>query len=90
MGGKVDEWTAFRDIIRSHDPDSLIDNLDVRQGKPRYGYVSWSAGPHEQFGVSSVLCEGAGSLYTKEENLRSGEILIRSIGEYYEGVRGQP
>jgi hypothetical protein len=85
VGDKVADWTKFRDIIRSNDPDTLIEPLDVRKGEPGYGYVSWSAGPHKQFGVTSVLCEGAGSIYTKSDNLRTGEILMRSIAEYYKG-----
>ena len=85
VGDKVADWTKFRDIIRSNDPDTLIEPLDIRKGEPGYGYVSWSAGPHKQFGVTSVLCEGAGSIYTKSDNLRSGEILMRSIAEYYKG-----
>ncbi|MEF8811217.1 MAG: M14 family zinc carboxypeptidase [Bacteroidales bacterium] len=85
IGNEVAEWTRLRDIIRSHDPDTLIEDLDVRTGEPGYGYVSWSAGPHKQFGISSVLCEGAGNIYTKENNIRSGEILIKSLAEYYNG-----
>ncbi|MEF8985204.1 MAG: M14 family zinc carboxypeptidase, partial [Bacteroidales bacterium] len=85
IGNEVAEWTRLRDIIRSHDPDTLVEDLDVRTGEPGYGYVSWSAGPHKQFGISSVLCEGAGNIYTKENNIRSGEILIKSLAEYYNG-----
>ncbi|MGM0529990.1 MAG: M14 family zinc carboxypeptidase [Bacteroidota bacterium] len=87
IGQEVAEWTEFRDIIRSHDPDTLIEDLDIREGEPGYGYVSWSAGPHKQFDISSVLCEGAGNIYTREDNLRSGKILIRSISEYYKGQK---
>ena len=90
IGEKLGEWTEFRDIIRSHDPDTLIEDLDLREGEPGYGYVSWAAGPHKQFNVSSVLCEGAGSLYTKDDNLQSGKILIRSIEKYYSGLRHSP
>lgn len=87
IGTRVEGWTKLREIIRSHDPDTLIEDLTLREGEPGYGAISWSAGPHAQFGVSSVLCEGGGNLYTKQDNLRSGEILIRSMAEYYGGLR---
>lgn len=86
IGTQVDKWTRLRSIIRSYDPDTLIKDLTVQEGEPSYGAVSWSAGPHAQFGVSSVLCEGGGGIYTKQENLHTGEILIRSIAEYYTGA----
>lgn len=66
-------------------PDTLINPLAVREGMPGYGSVSWTEGPHEQFGITAILCEGAGAFYTKEKNLESGEVLIKSIAEYYQG-----
>lgn len=89
MGTALGPWTDFRDIIRKNDPDTLIKSLNVREDTPGYGAVSWTAGPHKQFGVTTVLCEGAGSLYTRQENIISGEILIRSIAEYYNREKSQ-
>jgi dethiobiotin synthetase len=34
-----------------------------------------------------VLCEGAGGIYTKEQNLASGSVIMRSLAEYYSGAR---
>lgn len=46
---------------------------------------------YKQFGITSVLCEGGGSLYTKEANISSGEIIIESTAAYYEGSKnGKP
>lgn len=84
MGSVLGPWTDFRDIMEENDPDNLIKPLAVREGMPGYGATSWSDGPHKQFGATSILCEGAGSLYTKEANIRSGEIIIESIAAYYD------
>jgi pimeloyl-ACP methyl ester carboxylesterase len=48
---------------------------------------TWHGGPHSQFGVTAVLCEGAGGLHTKQENLDSGVALIRGIAAYYKGTK---
>jgi hypothetical protein len=49
--------------------------------------TAWSGGPHVQFGITGVLCEGAGAIYTKEENMESGRILARGLSEFYRGTR---
>lgn len=85
MGSVLEPWTEFRDILKQNDPDTLIKPLAVREGMPGYGSVSWTEGPHEQFGITAILCEGAGAFYTKEKNIESGEVLIKSIAEYYQG-----
>jgi hypothetical protein len=84
---RVGHWTQWRDIIQELDPDNLIKPLDTRGGTPGYGAVSWEAGPHAHFGINTILCEGAGSIYTKEENKESGRILIESLARYYEGTK---
>jgi hypothetical protein len=38
-------------------------------------------------GVTAVLCEGADAIFTQEQNLESGEVLIKAIAEYYRGLR---
>jgi hypothetical protein len=84
---RVGHWTEWRDILQEMDTGNLIKPLDLRQVAPGYGAVSWESGPHEQFGINAILCEGAGSLYTKEENKESGRLLIRSLSEYYRGTK---
>ena len=83
MGTQLGPWEEFKEIMETLDEDGLVKPLAVREGQPRYGPVSWSDGPHEQFGITAILCEGAGAFYTKEENLDSGVVLIKSIAEYY-------
>ncbi len=84
---RVAHWTEWRDIIQELDTDNLIKPLDIREGTPGYGAISWEAGPHEQFGINAILCEGAGAIYTKEENKESGRILIEGTAKYYEGTK---
>ncbi len=80
-------WTEWRDILQDLDHNNLIKPLAVREGIPGYGAISWEYGPHVQFGITTVLCEGAGAIYTKEENKKSGELLIRSLAKYYKGIK---
>lgn len=47
----------------------------------------WWAGPRNQFGITAVLCEGAGDLLTKQENLDSGSILMQALAQYYTGIK---
>jgi hypothetical protein len=85
MGTTVGPWTDLKDIIQRNDPEKLIKLLKTRD-TPSHG-TYWTDGPHQQFGITAFLCEGAGSFYTREENLDSGEVLIKSIVEYYKGVK---
>jgi len=85
MGGKVGPWTELRDIIERNDPKNLIKRLKIR--KKAGNKTQWADGPHAQFGVTTFLCEGAGAIYTKQQNLDSGAILMKSIAEYYKGTR---
>jgi hypothetical protein len=86
IGTEVGQWTEWRDILTSIAPDTLIIPM-VLQPAPSYGGVSWEYGPHIQFGITGVLCESGGSLYTKEENIRSGELLIESLALFYKGTK---
>ena len=86
IGSEVGPWTEWRDILLNIAPDTLIVPM-VLQPEPRYGAISWEYGPHVQFGITGVLCESGGSLYTKEENIRSGELLIESLAMFYKGTK---
>jgi len=85
MGTQLPPWTELRETIERNDPDNLIKPLAVAEkpGNPSH----WNNGPHVQFGISTVLCEGAGSIITKEENMASGKILMKSLAQYYRGTR---
>lgn len=84
FGGALGSWEGLRDAIMRNDPTGLIKPL--KTGKGDQGSY-WTTGPHIQFGVSAVLCEGAGAIYTQHENLASGVALIRGISEFYRGTR---
>lgn len=86
IGKSVGPWTEWRNILQNIAPDTLIIPM-VLQPAPKYGGVSWEYGPHVQFGITAILCESGGSLYTKEVNKKSGSLLIRSLAEYYKGIR---
>jgi hypothetical protein len=82
MGTEVGPWTELRDIILGSDPNLLIEPLRV-ENYSRSKASHWHQGAHGQFGISAILCEGAGGIFTKEENLESGRILMKSITQYY-------
>jgi len=86
MGTALGPWTLLRDTLERHDTADLIKPLKVRE-KESYGGTSWTDGPHRQFGVTAVLCEGAGAFFTKQQNLDSGVVLIQALAEYYKGTR---
>jgi len=49
--------------------------------------TNWSDGPHAQFGITTVLCEGAGNWTSKQDCLDAGVVLMKSVAEYYEGTK---
>lgn len=84
IGKEVGEWEKFREILIKNDAELLIEPLRVNNEPENGNKAYWTYGPHAQFGITTVLCEGAGNFYTKEKNMESGKILIKSIFEYYE------
>ena len=65
-------------------PEDLVEHLKVgKPGKPNH----WNSGPHVQFGVTNVLCEGSGQWTSKQRSLDAGVVLMKSIAEYYKGTR---
>jgi hypothetical protein len=86
IGNTLGPWSEWRDILVTIAPDSLLVPM-VLQPAPKYGGVSWEYGPHLQFGITAVLCESGGSLYTKAENKQSGRLLIESVALFYKGIK---
>jgi hypothetical protein len=84
IGTALGPKEQFREILAKHDRHHLVKPLSFR---PDQGATTWSAGPGRQFKISAVLCEGAGAIFTKQENLDSGEAIIAAIAEYYHGLR---
>ncbi len=82
IGTRLGPYTELRNIILKNDPTLLIEPLRLNKTNPQLANC-WNHGPHHQFGITTVLCEGSGNFYTKEKNLQSGEILMKSICEFY-------
>lgn len=85
FGGAVGSLEAFRDGLMRQDRDGLIKPLAWRSGPRQPGLGSWGGGPFEQFGITTILCEG-GSHFDQQQNLRSGATLARSLCEHYAGL----
>ncbi len=84
IGAVLGPKEQFREILGKQDPNRLIKPLQFSEDR---GGTTWSGGPGQQFKITAVLCEGAGAIFTKEQNIESGECLIRAIAEYYSGTR---
>ena len=81
MGTIVGPWTEFRDTLEANDTDDEIKMLYELTSAPTPTH--WCSGTHVQLGVSAFCVEGNGALFTKEENLHVGEVLMKSICEFY-------
>lgn len=85
IGSALGPWHNFREILLRHDPQGLVEPL---KSKTEPGDTShWNSGPHVQFGVTNVLCEGSGRWTSKQKSLDAGAVLMKSIAEYYGGTR---
>lgn len=80
---KYGSWTLLRDAIIAHDQESLCKPLYSVKERPAEIETSWGYGPFAQFGVTSVLCEGSGSIMTKEKNMLSGKTIIQGLADYF-------
>ena len=85
MGTILGPWEQFKEILLKHDPDKLIKPLKTA-ASPGNG-THWNNGPHRQFGVSNILCEGSGDWTSKQMSLDAGAILMQGIAEYYAGTK---
>lgn len=86
FGRKLGSWEQFRQMLAEVDPEQLIKPLALHEQRDKRGPITWTAGPHEQFGLTTVLCEGA-SHFTQRENLASGKSLIHALARFYTGLR---
>jgi hypothetical protein len=80
------DWTALRSALARADRLGLIEPLTL--AKPgQYDNTTWTDGPHAQFGITAVLCEGGAVLQTRQLNEASGVAIIKALGEFYRGFR---
>ncbi|HUT90909.1 MAG TPA: M14 family zinc carboxypeptidase [Thermoguttaceae bacterium] len=89
VGSTIGPWEEFREVLLKNDPRRLVEPLKTRD-KPKGAKTTWNEGPHVQFGISNVLCEGSGGWTSKEDCLEAGAVLMRSISEYYAGTKPSP
>ena len=86
MGSVLPTWERLKDILLAHDPKGLlVEPLKTREKAASPN--NWSDGPHVQFGITTVLCEGAGNWTSKQDCLDAGAVLMKSIAEYYAGTK---
>lgn len=85
IGTAVGTVEDFERILDANDPEGLIIPLKARTKDVNPTY--WTGGPHTQFGITGFLCEGAGALYHKKQNVESGRIIAKSLAAFYAGTR---
>ncbi len=98
---RLGDWTVLAEIMARHDSESILMDTDGLATQESQGgrlvkplktqaaknSVMWTDGPHIQFGISCVLCEGGSHAKTKELNQEGGRVIVRSLAEYYSGER---
>ena len=89
VGSTVGPWEDLKELLLKNDPKQLVEPLKTRN-KPEGAKTTWNEGPHVQFGISNVLCEGAGTWTSKEDCLKAGAVLMKSISEYYGSTKPVP
>ncbi len=86
IGAQAGPWTELKKIMGRNDPHQLVKPLaksKTTDPNPTY----WTNGPHLQFGITAILCEGGGALFTKQENIDSGVVLMKSLLQFYRGLK---
>lgn len=86
LRGSLGEWTALRDAIARADRLGLVEPLALAK-VGQYENTSWTDGPHAQFGITAVLCEGGAVLQTRQLNEASGVAIIQALGTFYRGLK---
>jgi len=85
MGTVVGKPEALRAIFERNDVRNQVKPLRLLTSA--LSPTHWCSGTHKQFGVSAFCCEGSADIYTKEENLHTGVVLMKSLAEFYTGTR---
>lgn len=82
--GRLGDWTKLATIMDRKDPQDLIMELALRKST---NFTMWDGGVHSQFGITSSLVEGGGTLDTQEENVEAGRVYARSYDAFYTGIK---
>jgi hypothetical protein len=86
LNGPLGTWTDLRDVLSKHDRLGLIEPITLAK-VGQYGNRTWTDGPHAQFGITAMLCEGGAVLQTRQLNAASGVAIIKALGEFYRGIK---
>ncbi len=86
FGSALGTWETLRDVLAKTDRLGLVEPLTLA-GPSQYGGTSWTDGPHRQFGITAVLCEGGAVLQTRQLNEASGATIIKALGTFYTGLK---
>ncbi|WP_396626233.1 M14 family zinc carboxypeptidase [Luteitalea sp.] len=86
QGGPLGDWTALRQALASADRLGLIEAVTLAK-VGQYENRTWTDGPHKQFGITAMLCEGGAVLQTRQLNEASGAAIIQALGRCYAGVK---
>jgi len=88
QGATIEEMgeNHFRISRLKNDPRKLVEPLKTR-GRPKGAKTTWNEGPHVQFGIRNVLCEGSGDWTSKDDCLEAGAVLMKSIAKHYRGTK---
>jgi hypothetical protein len=65
-GTALGPWEEFRRIMQENDPQGDSSSRWPRARSPAAG-THWNNGPHIQFGITTVLCEGLGDWTSKQQ-----------------------
>jgi len=86
LAAPIGEWTALRAALTKADRLGLIEALTLAK-VGQYENTTWTDGPHSQFGITAILCEGGAVLQTRHLNEASGVAIVQALGDFYTGLR---
>ncbi len=86
LRGPLGDWTGLRTALAQADRLGLIESLTLAK-VGQYQNTTWTDGPHAQFGITAVLCEGGAVLQTRQLNEASGVAIGQALGRFYTGLR---
>ena len=73
----------FIETIKRNDVKSQFNPVQNITTTWKLNPECWCSGTHMQFGVTAFCCEGGGDMYTKDENLHVGKVLMKTLYHYY-------
>jgi polygalacturonase/lysophospholipase L1-like esterase len=81
MGKLVGPWTELRDTLKRNDTKNQSKPLRALTSKTNPTH--WCSGTYLQLKVSAFCVEGAAENFTRQGNMETGALLIKSISEFY-------